>query len=90
MRCFLALLAILTVSGCSFKTQRQRDAERERQLRDEHSAAFKVGEAAHELAKHAEKAADAAGRALEENARKANEGWKAKDREDREKARDNR
>lgn len=87
MRCFLVLLAILTVSGCSHKSERQREAEHERQLRDEHSAAYKVGEAAHELATHAAKAADAAGRVLQENARKANEGWKAKAREDRDKAR---
>lgn len=90
MRCLVALLAILTVSSCAHKSERQREVERERQLRDEHSAAFKVGEAAHELAKHAEKAADAAGRAIEENARKANEGWKAKAREDRDKAHENR
>lgn len=88
MRCFLALLVILTATGCAHKSERQRQAERERQQRDQNSVAFKVGEAAHELAKHAEKAADAASRALQDNARKANEGWKANDREDREKSRE--
>lgn len=87
MRRITAFLMILTMSACSHRSQRQRDAQREREQRDQNSAAFKVGEAAHEIAKHAEATAAAAQRQLEENARKAREGWKEKEREDREKAR---
>ncbi|MGB6946597.1 MAG: hypothetical protein WBE37_29640 [Bryobacteraceae bacterium] len=76
MRRFLSLLIVLTISGCSSK----------RQGRDQDSPAFKAGEAAHEIAKHAEKTAVEAERQLKESARKAKEGWKQKDREDREKS----
>ena len=69
MRCRIAVLLLLSLSACSRHSQRDRD---------ENSAAFKVGEAAHEVAKHAEKTAAAAGRQLEDSARKASEGWKQK------------
>jgi hypothetical protein len=85
MRCVLGLLIILTLGACS-----NRDAQREREERDRSSAAFKAGEAAHEIAKHAEKTAAAAERELKESARKASEGWKQKEKEDREKARQSR
>jgi hypothetical protein len=80
MRCIVGLLIVLTLGSCS---------NRETQ-RDQSSAAFKAGEAAHEIAKHAEKTAAAAGRELKESARKASEGWKQKEKEDREKARQDR
>jgi hypothetical protein len=83
MRCLAGLLIILTFSGCSRRSDRKRDQD---------SPAFKVGEAAHDIAKHAEKTAAAAERELEESrrqlqesARKAKEGWQQKEREDREK-----
>ena len=62
MRYRISLLMILTLSACSHPTERQREAQREREESDRNSAAFKVGEAAHEIAKHAEKAAAAAER----------------------------
>ena len=80
MRRRVALLILLTITGCS-RHARQRDAERDRD-----SPAFKAGQAAHEIASHAEKTAAEAARELEETARKAKEGWKQKEREDREKA----
>jgi hypothetical protein len=76
MRRRVALLIVLTVSGCS----------RNRGERDRDSPAFKAGQAAHEIASHAEKTAAEAARELQETARKAKEGWKQKEREDREKA----
>jgi hypothetical protein len=76
MRYRVGLLIILTLSACSRKRQAQRDQD---------SAAFKVGAAAHEIAKDAEKTAAAAERQLQESARKAKEGWKQKEREEREK-----
>jgi uncharacterized protein YceK len=76
MRCLLSLLIVLlTLSGCSSS----------RRGGDQDSPAFRAGEAAHEIAKHAEKTAVEAERQLKENARKAKEGWKQKEREDREK-----
>ena len=89
IRCGVGLLIILT-SACSHPSEQPREAQREREERDRNSAAFKVGETAHEIAKQAEKAAAVAGRKLEESARKASEGWKQKEKEDREKARENR
>jgi hypothetical protein len=86
MRFRAGLLIILMLSGCSYRSEREREAQREREQRDRDSAAFKVGEAAHEIAKHAEKAAAVAERKLEDSARKASEGWKQKEREDREKS----
>jgi hypothetical protein len=90
MRCVVGLLLIVTLSACSHPTERERDAQRAREESDRNSAAFKVGEAAHEIAKHAEKTAAAAERELEESARKAREGWKQKEKEDRDKARQSR
>lgn len=85
MRLVAGFAIILTLGACSHPSDRE--AQREREERDRNSAAFKVGEAAHEIAKHAEKTAAAAERQLQESARKAREGWKEKDKEDREKAR---
>jgi len=90
----LMMVAALTMSACSFSGNTNRDAQRERELRerelkDQDSVAFKAGEAAHDIAKHAEKAAATAARALDRGVRKASEGWKEKEREDREKARRN-
>ncbi|MBV9771408.1 MAG: hypothetical protein JOZ32_17690 [Bryobacterales bacterium] len=87
MRCVAGLLMILALGACSGPTEREREAQREREQRDRNSAAFKAGEAAHEIAKQAAKAAAIAERKLEESARKADEGWKQKAKEDREKAR---
>lgn len=78
MRWIAAFFVLLTVSACSHRS-------RERQQRDQNSVAFKAGEAAHEIAKKAAGAAAEAGRELQENARKAREGWNAKERQDREK-----
>jgi hypothetical protein len=85
MRYRVGLLIILALSGCS--------RPRARKESDRDSPAFKVGAAAHEIAKHAEKTAAEAERELElskrqlqESARKAKEGWQQKDREDREKS----
>jgi hypothetical protein len=88
MRCLVSLLVIVSLSACSYRSDRERTAQREREESDRNSAAFKAGEVAHEIAKHAENTAAAAGRKLEESARKASEGWKQKEKEDREKARD--
>ena len=81
MRCGITLLIVLTISGCSRHHDQQRGAESDRD-----SPAFKAGEAAHEIAKHAEKTAAEAARELQETARKAKEGWKQKEREDRDKS----
>jgi hypothetical protein len=81
MRRRVALLIVLTVSGCSRNHDQHHDAERDRD-----SPAFKAGQAAHVIASHAEKTAAEAARELQETARKAKEGWKQKEREDREKA----
>jgi len=79
---FCAVLAILFVFSACSRSQKQ-----DRQS-DQNSPAYKVGEAAHEVAKHAARTAEAAGRQLKESARKASEGWKAKAKEDREKERE--
>jgi hypothetical protein len=78
MRCRVGLLIILAITGCSHSNKGKE--------RDQDSPAFKVGEAAHEIAKHAAKTAAEAERQLQENARKAKEGWQKKEREDRGKA----
>ncbi len=90
MRYVAGLLIILTLGACSHRGKSEREAQREREDRDRSSAAFKVGEAAHEIAERAAKTAAAAERELKENARKASEGWKQKEKEDRERARENR
>ena len=81
------IVAAIAMTACSNSGNTNRNAQRERDLKDRDSVAFKAGEAAHEIAKHAEKAAVAAARELEQGVRKASEGWKEKEREDREKAR---
>jgi vacuolar-type H+-ATPase subunit H len=48
---------------------------------DRNSPAYKAGETAHDIVKGAEKAAKAAGRKIDESARKAREGWREKSRE---------
>ena len=89
MGCRIGLLIVLALSVACGPSEREREARHQREEQDRNSAAFKIGEAAHELAKHAEKAAAIAGRKLDEGARKAAEGWKEKEKEDREKARQN-
>ena len=76
LRYCAALAILVVVSGCSRSHKHDRKG-------DQNSPAYKVGEAAHEVAKHAERTAAAAEREIKENARKAAEGWKAKDKEDR-------
>lgn len=81
----VAILAIAAGLLSACQTERQREAERQREQQDQNSAAFRAGEAAHEIAKKAEKAAVAVGRKLDDSARKAEEGWKEQARRDREK-----
>ena len=83
----LMIVAAIAMTACSDSGKTNRDAQRERERKDRDSVAFKAGEAAHEIAKHAEKAAATAARELDQGVRKASEGWKEKEREDREKAR---
>jgi len=86
IRCRVGFVIILTLSACSHPSEQRRRVEREQEERDRNSAAFKAGEAAHEIAKQAERTAAAAERKLEEGAHKAREGWKQKEAEEREKA----
>jgi hypothetical protein len=86
----LMIVSAIAMTACSDYGKTNRDAQRERERKDQDSVAFKAGEAAHEIAKHAEKAAAKAAHELDEGVRKASEGWKEKEREDREKARRNR
>lgn len=86
-----AILVAITCSalmcgGC--RPGPHRVAEEHREQPDKTSPAYKAGEAAHDITKGMERAAKAAGRKLDEGARKAREGWKEKEREDRERARD--
>jgi hypothetical protein len=85
----LTIVAAVAMTACSDSGRIDRDAQRARERKDQDSIAFKAGEAAHEIAKHAEKAAATAARELDHGVRKASEGWKEKEREDREKARRN-
>ncbi len=85
----LMIVAAIGMTACSDSGKTNRDVQRERELKDRDSVAFKAGEAAHEIAKHAEKAAARAARELHQGVRKASEGWKEKEREDRENARRN-
>jgi hypothetical protein len=80
------IVAVIGMTACSDTGKTNRDVQRERELKDRDSVAFKAGEAAHEIAKHAEKAAATAARELDQGVRKASEGWKEKEREDRENA----
>jgi hypothetical protein len=81
------IVAAIAMTACSNTGNTSRNAQRKRDLKDRDSVAFKAGEAAHEIAKRAEKAAAKAARELDQGVRKASEGWKEKEREDREKAR---
>lgn len=87
-RCRIRLL--LAASGlalCCGSCQQgpHRLAEERREPQDRNSPAFKAGETAHEIANGAERAARTAAHKIDESAKKAREGWKAKAREDREK-----
>jgi hypothetical protein len=78
MRCRFPLIAlfitITVATGCD--TGSRRDAERRREEQDRNSAAFRAGQAAHEVAREADKAAAEAARKLDESAREAREGWR--------------
>lgn len=80
-----ALILSITMTACETSQQREakRAAEERRLENDRNSAAFKSGQMAHEIARRAEQAAAAAGRKLNEDARKAREGWKEQERKDR-------
>jgi hypothetical protein len=80
----LVLLIVVAVLSNACQSEGEREAERRRLEQDRNSAAFKAGQAAHEIAKEAAKAGAAAARKLDESARKAREGWKAQERKDRE------
>ena len=72
-------LALVTLGISSCRPAYQTDAERarrERERRDQDSAAYKAGQKAHQLADEAEKAAEDARRKIREGARKAREGWR--------------
>jgi hypothetical protein len=75
----------LLCGGCREEPHRTAEEQR-RDPPDRNSAAFKAGEAAHQIANEAERAARTAARKLDEGAERAREGWKAKGREDRDKA----
>jgi hypothetical protein len=81
-----ALIGLILVGGllCACQTESQREAERRRVEQDRNSAAFKAGQAAHQIAKEAAKVGAAAARKLDESARKAREGWKEQARKERE------
>lgn len=86
----LAILAgliglILTSTACTSQRdgEARREAERRKEQADQNSAAFRAGQAAHELARKAGHAAAVAGRELDESARKAREGWSEQARRDR-------
>ena len=78
MRYVAGLLIILTLAACSHR--REREAQREREERDRNSAAFKAGEAAHEIAEQAATADDGSivGRVREHDAVPATEDEKQK------------
>ena len=76
----------LALTGC--QSAQQREAERRREVEDRNSPAYKAGEAAHKIAREAENAASAAGRKLQESARKAREGWKEQSSKERERERE--
>jgi len=84
IRILLCTLTVAAVISTGCQSQSQREAERRREEQDRSSAAFRAGEAAHKIAKEAERAAAAAGRKLDDSARKAREGWKEQERKDRE------
>jgi hypothetical protein len=76
----------LATTACTSARDReaQREAEYRREQTDRNSAAYRAGQAAHELAEKAGHAAAVAGRKLDESARKAREGWKDQAQRDRE------
>ena len=84
IKILLGTLTVVAVISTGCQSQSQREAERRREEQDRSSAAFRAGEAAHKIAKEAERAAAAAGRKLDDSARKAREGWKEQERKDRE------
>lgn len=81
---FYTLILSLALSplGCGPSRDNQ-DAARKREEQDRKSAAFKAGEATHELSREAGKAAREAGRELRKEAGEAREGRKAAGREER-------
>jgi hypothetical protein len=86
---FLFILAAwigLATTACTSARDReaQREAEYRREQTDRNSAAYRAGEAAHELTRKAEHAATVAGRKLDESARKARKGWSDQAQRDRE------
>jgi hypothetical protein len=78
----LALLPTACRPGPDRQVERQSEKKE-----DKNSPAYKAGQTAHEIATDAVKAAKAAGRKLDEGARKAREGWNDKAKE-ADKARD--
>ena len=86
----ICVFAVVTLSlgavGC--RPGPHRVADEQQPVEDRSSPAYKAGAAAHEIVNGAEKAAKAAGRKLDESARKAREGWKEKGRESRDREAD--
>ncbi len=83
MRLKSVILSALLIGlvGCGRHRMDSGAAEKDRS--DEHSAAFRAGEVAHELSKEAGKAAKAAGREVGKDAHEASEGWSQAQRDDR-------
>jgi uncharacterized protein HemX len=76
MRLDRLLPVICLTAGLAACGRSRNDSEnRDRDERDRKSAAFKLGEASHELSKEAGKAAKAAGRELGKEARQVHDGW---------------
>lgn len=73
----LFVAALLLLSGCSTSTE----SESQRRS-DANSAAGKLGQAAHSVAVHTERAAKVAGRKLDKAAHQAHEGWEESARKD--------
>jgi hypothetical protein len=86
--CFtFAITVVILLGNWACQPGGRRAAEEQRETQDRNSPAFKAGAAAHEIANEAERAARVAAKKLDEGARKAREGWKAKEKEDRERPR---
>jgi hypothetical protein len=81
MKALIQVVLMVGVSGC--RSEHAREVKQERVERDRDSAAFRMGEAAHEAAKDAGRAAAVAARKLDEDARRAREGWKEQERKDK-------
>ena len=73
----LSLATLLSVSACTTSTES--DAQRRSEA---NSAAGKLGQAAHSVAVHTEKAAKVVGRKLDKAAHQAHEGWEESARKD--------